>query len=505
VPRALAEVAARLQVVPPAGPPVQVTGMTLDSRAVQPGDLYAALPGARTHGAQFAADAAARGAVAVITDRAGRSTASACGLPVLVVDDPRARLGELAAWVYGEPAGGLVVVGVTGTNGKTTTAHLLDDVLRSAGRRTGLIGTVETRVGDSVLASVRTTPEAPEVQALLAVMRECGVQVCTMEVSSHALALGRVDGLVVDVAVFTNLSADHLDFHRDLADYFAVKASLFTPARSRRAVVCVDDPWGRRLAREASVPVTTVATASGAVADWRVGQRETTASGRGTQFTLIGPDGTELRLLSPLAGPFNVANCAVAAVVALVIGVPAGAVARGLAGAPGVPGRMERVPVAAADEPLAVVDYAHTPDAVATAVRAVRASVPGRVAVVLGAGGGRDPYKRSAMGRAAAQGADLVVVTDDNPRFEDPAGIRAAVLEGARRAAADSGAEVVEVADRRAAILRAVAGLGSGDAVLVAGKGHETGQEVAGVVHPFDDRAVLAEVLVAEASAREQA
>jgi UDP-N-acetylmuramoyl-L-alanyl-D-glutamate--2,6-diaminopimelate ligase len=485
---------------------VQVTGVTLSSRTVRPGDLYAALPGARTHGAEFAAQAADAGAVAVVTDAAGASRARASGLPVAVVDDPRAVLGGLAAWVYGEPGERLLTLGVTGTNGKTTTTCLLDAALRAAGRRTGLVGTVELRVGDERLPSTGTTPEAPDLHALLAVMVEHGVTVCSMEISSHALALHRVDGLVVDVAAFTNLSQDHLDFHSSMEEYFAAKASLFTPERARRGVVCVDDAWGERLAARATVPVVTVATRPGARADWRVTQEGTDA---GLPVARVaGPAGRELALRSPLPGRFNLANALVALAVLVEAGLDPERAADALAVAGPVPGRMERVgaPGVPPGAPLAVVDFAHSPDAVEQALAALR-TAPGtagpgqgrRVVVVLGAGGDRDRDKRPLMGGAAARGADVVVVTDDNPRSEDPAQIRAAVLAGAAAAAAGTGALVLEVPGRRDAIAEGVRQAWGGGVVLVAGKGHEQGQEIAGVVHPFDDRAALAAALAAAA------
>lgn len=496
--RTLADVCARLG-LPAAAPQggtaqVRVTGVTHDSRAVQPGDLYAALPGSRAHGADFAADVVGLGAVAVLTDEAGRERASASGLPVLVLEDPRHRLGALAAWIYGEPAADLLLVGTTGTNGKTTTSYLLEACLAAAGRRTGLIGTVETRVGEERVASVRTTPESTDLQALLAVMRERGADAVAMEVSSHALVLGRVDGLVFDVALFTNLTQDHLDFHGTLENYFQAKASLFTPGRSRVGVVDVDDPYGARLAREASVPVVTVSPSGEAEAEWRVVERTVEADGARTRFTLLHRSGRRVDAVAPLPGDFNVANTALAVVACAVADVDVEAAVRGLEGFAGVPGRLERV----GDQgdlggagPLAFVDYAHTPDAVDTVLRTLRQVVAGRLAVVLGAGGDRDRDKRPGMGAAAARWADLVVVTDDNPRSEDPATVRAAVLAGAREQAARSGARVLEVAGRREAVRTAVRGLGPGDAVVVAGKGHEQGQEVAGVVHPFDDREVL--------------
>jgi len=527
-----------------------VRGASLDSRAVRAGELYAALPGARAHGADFTAAAVAAGASCVLTDPEGARRAGSPGVPVVVVEDPRAVLGDLAARVHGTgvhagragedapgAGAGPVLLGVTGTNGKTTTAYLLEGALSALGRTTGLVGTVETRVAGEVLASTRTTPEATDLHALLARMARAGVEVAALEVSSHALALHRVDGVVVDVAAFTNLSQDHLDFHADLEDYFAVKASLFTPERARRGVVVVDDAWGRRLAATAGVPVVTVATAPGQRADWTA--QDLVAEETGTSFVLAGPGGRRLELRAPLPGAFNVANTALAAVVLLEAapllpgGTTAGAVAAALARAGAVPGRLEVVAppprtgtgtpgrAGAGDRlPRVLVDYAHTPDAVAAALAAVRPSTTGRLVVVLGAGGDRDRGKRGPMGVAAARHADVVVVTDDNPRSEDPARVRAAVLAGAtapgaapgpspvdpagRAAPRDPAAQVLEVADRAGAIRAALDAAGPGGTVLVAGKGHERGQEVAGVVHPFDDRdevrAALALAALAEAA-----
>ncbi|MBM7804790.1 UDP-N-acetylmuramoyl-L-alanyl-D-glutamate--2,6-diaminopimelate ligase [Geodermatophilus bullaregiensis] len=473
-------------------PATAVTGVTLASTEVRPGDLYAALPGARTHGARFATDAAARGAVAVLTDPAGREQAAATGLPVCVVDDPRDRLGDVAARVYGEPAARLPVIGITGTNGKTTTSYLVEAGLAAAGRATGLIGTVQSRTrgrdGTEVaLPSVRTTPEAPVLHALLATMAESGVDAVVMEVSSHALVQGRVGGVAFAAAGFTNLSQDHLDFHRDLEDYFRAKALLFD-GRAAREVVVVDDEHGRRLAGMLGRRAVTV-SAEGAAADWTA-TGVTTASDGGSAFTLTGPRGSRPARVR-LPGRFNVTNAVLAAALLDAIGVPVDAALEGIATTV-VPGRME--PVDAGQPFTAVVDYAHTPDAVATALAALRSATRGRLITVLGCGGDRDPGKRPAMGAAAALGSDLLVVTDDNPRSEDPAAIRAAMTAGVP---ADRRGAVEEVGDRRAAIARAVQLARPGDTVLVAGKGHETGQEVAGTVTPFDDRAVLREVLAA--------
>lgn len=500
--RSLADVADVLgTTVPDTVRDVVITGVCLDSRAVRPGDLYAALPGARTHGARFAGGAAQLGATAVLTDPAGAELAAASGLPAVVVPDPRARLGDLAAWVYGRPAGQMLMLGVTGTNGKTTTTFLLDGALRAAGRRSGLIGTVMTRILDEQVASVRTTPEAPDLAALMALMVRRGVQVCSMEVSSHAITLGRVDGLRFDVAGFTNLSQDHLDFHPTMEAYFAAKAELFTSARAAHGVICVDDAWGARLAARAGIPVTTFST-EGADADWKVTDARPYAVG--TDFVLTGPDGTSLDARCPIPGDFNVANTVLALLMLVVSGTAPADAARWLAAAPAVPGRMEQVGglvgPAASRRPLAVVDYAHSPDAVATALRALRPAATergGPLVVVLGAGGDRDRAKRPKMGAEAARHADVVVVTDDNPRSEVPATIRASVLEGARSVPDARARAVLEVGDRREAIETGVRLAGPAGIVLVAGKGHERGQDVAGVVHPFDDREVLAAVLVA--------
>jgi UDP-N-acetylmuramoyl-L-alanyl-D-glutamate--2,6-diaminopimelate ligase len=467
---------------------VEIRGVTLASNEVQRGDLYAALPGARTHGARFAADAAARGAVAVLTDPTGVDEARATGLPVCVVDDPRAVLGEVADRVYGSPSERLKVIGITGTNGKTTTAYLVESGLAAAGLGTGLIGTVQTRTRGAdgavtAFPSVRTTPEAPALHALLAAMAESGVSAVVMEVSSHALVMGRVGGVRFSAAGFTNLGRDHLDFHADLEDYFQAKAMLFD-GRAARELITVDDDAGRRLAGLRPAAGTVSITGPG---DWTATDIAP-APGGGSTFTLQGPGGSWPASVR-LPGRFNVANAVLAVALLDAVGVPAETALAGVAETV-VPGRME--PVDAGQPFVAVVDYAHTPDAVGTALTALRGSTSGRLITVLGCGGDRDPGKRPAMGAAAAAGSDVLVVTDDNPRSEDPAAIRAAMLAGARET---SGSEVLEVAGRRNAIAAAVELARPGDTLLVAGKGHETGQEVAGTVHPFDDREVLREVL----------
>jgi UDP-N-acetylmuramoyl-L-alanyl-D-glutamate--2,6-diaminopimelate ligase len=455
---------------------VLVTGCTHDSRAVRPGDLYAALPGAHAHGADFVEQARRAGAVAVLTDPAGAARVD--GLPVLVADAPRSVLGAVASWVHGDPSATLTVLGVTGTNGKTTTAFFVEAGLRAAGHRTGLLGTVLTRIGDEAVASERTTPEATDLHALFAVMRERGVTAVAMEVSSHALAYGRVDGVRFDTSVFTNLSQDHLDFHPDMEDYFRAKASLFTPGRSRRGVVNADDEAGRRLLASPHIPLIPYGEQSGLRAE------DVSLGPAGSAFTFHGP-GFAVPASVQVPGAFNVSNALGALACLVTAGVPVEAAVRGVAALPGVPGRMERVD---AGQPFsALVDYAHTPQAVASLLRTVRDVTAGRVIVVLGCGGDRDRGKRPLMGRAAVEGADVVVLTSDNPRGEDPLVILAEM---------EQPGALIEP-DRRAAILLAVAQARPGDAVVVAGKGHESGQEVDGVVTPFDDRVVLREALEA--------
>jgi UDP-N-acetylmuramoyl-L-alanyl-D-glutamate--2,6-diaminopimelate ligase len=467
-----------------------IGGVTLDSRAVQPGDLYVALPGARVHGAAFCDDAVAAGAVAVLTDADGRARAVSTGVPVFVVADPRARLGEVACWVYGDPSARLRLIGVTGTSGKTTSTYLLESGLRAAGHTTGLIGGVETRIGAERLPSSLTTPEAPDLQALFAVMAESGVSAAAMEVSSHSLALGRVAGTSFDVAVFTNLSQDHLDFHADMEDYFRAKAMLFVPPVT--GVVNVDDTYGRRLAATAPVPVTTFSAAGAQQADWRAVDVRSGADG--STFRVIGPGGVEADVSIGLAGVFNVAN-ALGALVALVeAGVGLDDAVAGLAACPGVPGRLDRVPSAGLDI-TAFVDYSHKPGAVEAVLRSLRPVTGGSLIIVLGCGGDRDRAKRPMMGAAAASLADVAILTSDNPRSEDPLAILAAMLDGVLSVPEAERARVIVEPDRAAAIWQAVSLASPGDVIVVAGKGHETGQYVGGAVLPFDDRKVTAEAL----------
>jgi UDP-N-acetylmuramoyl-L-alanyl-D-glutamate--2,6-diaminopimelate ligase len=468
-----------------------VTGVTLRSQDAQPGDLFAALPGASSHGGQHAADAVARGAVAVLTDADGLAHMGGdATVPVLVRSDPRSVLGGLAATVYGNPSRHLRVIGVTGTSGKTTTTYLVEAGLRAAARVAGLIGTVGIRIAGEDLPSKLTTPEAPDLQALLALMLEQNVDTVVMEVSSHALSLGRVDGVEFAVGGFTNLSRDHLDFHPTMEDYFDTKARLFAPGSPTAAaasVVCIDDEAGLAMADLAPDPVTISAT--GRAADWRI--EDIRSVERGAQeFVAVDPAGVHHGLRIGLPGRYNVANCLLAAALLDAVGVSPEQAAPGLRDAR-VPGRLE--PVERGQNFLALVDYAHKPGALRAVLETLRQQTAGRVAVVFGAGGNRDPGKREPMGQVAAELADLVVVTDDNPRDEDPATIRSSIVAGA----AGGPAQVVEIGDRREAIDHAVAWAHAGDVVLIAGKGHEKYQEIEGRVLPFDDVAVAREALEA--------
>ncbi|MFL6161206.1 MAG: UDP-N-acetylmuramoyl-L-alanyl-D-glutamate--2,6-diaminopimelate ligase [Jatrophihabitantaceae bacterium] len=483
-PQSLAALAALIGAEPVSGVVHGVTAATAD---VRPGDLFAALPSerGRGHGIEYLATALAAGATAVLTDQTGAERLAG-RLPALVVPTPRAALGPVAAQVYGHPSRRLSVLGVTGTSGKTTTTFLIQAGLRAAGWRTGVIGTVGVFLGERHLKLPFTTPEAPQLQALLAVMAEDGMRAVTMEVSSHALKMHRVAGTEFAVSAFTNLSQDHLDYHRDMADYFAAKAMLFD-GRARREVVMIDDEWGRQLHR----PHTVTVSATGAEAEWRAERIETAADGS-SRFLVRGPAGLAFPAGCRMPGRYNVANTVLACAVLGQLDLDLPAIAPALAAAQ-VPGRMQRVD---GDQRfLAVVDYSHKPAGVAGALQALRPLTPGRLIIVLGCGGDRDQAKRPVMGRVAAELADLLVVTDDNPRTEDPAAIRAAMLAGARAVPAAQAAEVREEGDRRQAIGLAISLAKPGDTVLVAGKGHETGQEVAGTMLAFDDVTVLREAL----------
>lgn len=490
-------------------PEREVTGVSHDSRAVRSGQLYAALPGSNVHGAKFAPDLIRAGVDAILTDSAGWDLITealggeeALGadrgpleteVTALIVENPRAVLGFVSAAVYGTTSSP-EVIGVTGTNGKTTTTYLVDGMLRALGHRTGVIGTVAILIAGDTVPSVRTTPEAPELHALFAKMRAAEVDTCAMEVSSHALSQHRVDGARFSVAGFTNLSQDHLDFHHTMEEYFAAKAQFFTRTFADRAVIVIEDEWGEKMTAAAEVPVRTLGRDDRS--QWRI---EHTPGE--SEFLLHADAEDPIALRSPLPGDFNVTNTALAAAMLLESGVPAAELsAIGRTFATSVPGRMEIIDVSgpqAAGQthpemlPRAIVDYSHTPDAIAKAIATLHADSD-ELIIVFGAGGDRDRGKRFGMGQAAAREADVIVLTDDNPRTEDPATIRAAIREGID-AEVDAGRarvkKIIEVPDRGAAIDEAITLADPASTVLIAGKGHETGQTVGTTVTEFDDRA----------------
>ncbi|NUS73834.1 MAG: UDP-N-acetylmuramoyl-L-alanyl-D-glutamate--2,6-diaminopimelate ligase [Corynebacteriales bacterium] len=468
-----------------ASPDVELLGIAQSSNLVQPGDLYVALPGARAHGADYAAHSVAAGARAILTDEVGAARIDAA-VPVLVTPEPRQLAGPVASWIYGNPSHAVKVVGITGTNGKTTVAYLLNAALAAAGHTTGLIGTVETRIAAHTIESSRTTPEAAELQGLLAYALEQGVDTVVMEASSHGFALGRLSGVRFATGVFTNLSVDHLDLHHTMEEYFAAKAMLFD-GRASQEIVNVDDEYGRRLLKDDTVTFGLRGhgqwRASGA--NWNDTRQE---------FLLHTPEGQTIAAAVGLPGLFNVANAIAAIAAAHSVGVPVRVAVQAIADSSGVPGRMERVSSLDASI-LGIVDYAHAPDGVQKALSALRPVTKGRLICVLGCGGDRDVSKRPLMGAAAVRGSDIFIATDDNPRSEPPAAIREAMLKGAWQIPESERAQVLEVDGRLAAIERAVQLARTGDTIAVLGKGHELGQEIAGVKHPFDDRKALTQAL----------
>lgn len=465
---------------------VEVSGITLSSRAAQPGDLYVGVPGRFVHGAQFAAAAADAGAVAVLTDVAGAPLAASSGLPVVVTNDARAALGDVSAWLYRTREYAATFFGVTGTNGKTSVVYILTALLGQLGVVTGLSSTAERRIGEMAVTSSLTTPEASELHGLIARMREEEVRAVAIEVSAQALSRHRIDGIVFDVVGFTNLSHDHLDDYTDMDEYFNAKRALFDPDRARRGVVTVDTHWGATLADECRIPVTTLSTDGVTDARWRMSViRE---SLREIEFRLEGPDGRALETTLPLLGSFMAANAALAIVMLVESGYDLEAIAHALDRDAGIkayiPGRGERI---SGDRgPTVFIDYGHTPDAFRKSLDSLRHVTPGRVIMVFGADGDRDRTKRGEMGAIAARGADAVVITDFHPRMEDPAEIRAALLCGAREAVPK--AELYEVADPRAAFRSALSLAGEGDVVLYAGPGHEDYQDVGGIHIPYSAR-----------------
>ncbi len=465
-------------VVSAGDPDVEVSGIAYRSDRVTDGDAFFCISGYAVDGHDFADEAVSRGAKALVVERILDHD-----VPQYVVSDTRAALAHASSRFLGQPSHSVDVIGITGTNGKTTTAYLVDSILKAAGRTTGIVGTVETRIGDQSRSSSRTTPESLDVQALLAEMREAGVDACVMEVSSHAIDLHRTDAIHFAVVAFTNLTQDHLDFHHTLAQYGSVKKRLFTDFIVGARVINVDDPFGMGISASVADPLTV-----GLARDAAVRATDVRLGVDGTDFTLVTPAG-DVAVKLPLAGAFNVSNALVAAGCALSLGIDLQAVANGLESAPQVPGRLERIDCG--QDFSVVVDYAHTPDSLEKATAAIRGVTDGRVIVVFGCGGDRDPDKRPLMGRAAGSAADHVVVTSDNPRSEDPVGIILQVEDGLRFV----GASYEVVVDRRAAIDAALSSALPGDSVLIAGKGHEDYQEFAEHRIHFDDREVARELL----------
>ena len=465
---------------------VEVTGVALSSAAVEPGDLYVGVPGRNAHGARFAAAAAESGAVAVLTDEEGAAIAADSGLPIIVTQDARAALGAVSAWIYRTDENTATLFGVTGTNGKTSVVYLLNAILGQLGVVSGLSSTAERRIGTTAISSKLTTPEASELHALLARMREEAVRAVAIEVSAQALTRHRVDGIVFDVVGFTNLSHDHLDDYTAMDDYFAAKLELFQPDRARRGVVTVDSDWGRTLVERSRIPVTTLSSSAGADAEWTMTVVDESVDH--TEFVLEGPDGRHLQTRVPLLGWYMAANAALAIVMLVESGYDLGAIAQALDRDGGIdafiPGRAERI--SGETGPVVFIDYGHSPDAFLSTLGALRKVTDGRIVMVFGADGDRDTTKRTDMGAIAARGSDAVVITDFHPRYEDPAAIRAALLEGARHAVPDL--ELYEVPDPRAAFRKALSLAGEGDVVLYAGPGHEDYQEVAGERIPYSAR-----------------
>jgi UDP-N-acetylmuramoyl-L-alanyl-D-glutamate--2,6-diaminopimelate ligase len=467
------------QVIPgaPAGArEVEVSDLTYDNRAAVPGTLFFCVPGFTRDGHEFAADAIARGAVALVVERP-----LGLGVPEIAVGSVRAAMASAAARFFEDPTATLEVVGVTGTNGKTTTAFIVRELLEADNRRTGLLGTVKSVIGGVEHTVERTTPEAIDLQRTFRRMLEAGDVACAMEVSSHALELHRADGIHFAAAIFTNLTQDHLDFHPTMEDYFVAKRRLLVEADPRLAVVNADDPYGARLAAELDDPIT---FALDSRADYRVLDVETGLTG--SRFTVQTPAG-RIELRSPLRGRFNVYNVLGALAAARSLGVSAETCVGAIGTAGQVPGRFE--PVDEGQEFAVLVDYAHTPDSLENVLLAARALTGGRLHVVFGCGGDRDRGKRPQMGEIASRLADRVIVTSDNPRSENPEAIIKEILAGSR-------SDVRSLVDRREAITEAIAGCGPGDVVVIAGKGHEQGQEFAGGRKvPFDDVTVARKVL----------
>lgn len=461
------------------------TGVTSADSEVLEGDLFLAYPGTRTHGAQFAAQAIAQGARAILTDAQGAQIAA--GLPTIVVSDARIAGALVSAHLYGKPMQEMVSIGITGTNGKTTVSTLLYQLFEKAGRESGLIGTVETRIGRERVPSARTTPEADGLQALAATMSERHLRHLVMEVSSHAMVMKRMYGSHFSIVGFTNLTQDHLDFHHDMESYFAAKASLFTLEYADQAFINVDDPYGLRLFNQCPIPAVSLSRHD-TKATWHY--TSITPTSRGTSFSVRGSGGILIESSTPLRGDFNLDNLLLTLAIAVECGIDPLDCAAIVPHLYGAPGRMEAIECG--QDFAALVDYAHTPDAVSSVLATAREFTSGKVIALLGCGGDRDSSKRPLMGQALADGSSIAVFTSDNPRSEDPKKI---LDEMTSTLVIAEPSKII--ADRKAAIEYAVSLCQAGDTLLLLGKGHENGQEISGMKIDFDDRIVLAEVLEA--------
>ena len=477
---------------------VEISGVSLSTADIYPGDLYVGIQGANSHGASWAPVAKEGGAVAILTDEAGAEIAAETGLPIVLVDSPRAALGEISAWVYRTAEHPPLLFGTTGTNGKTSTSYLLEGIPKQLGLVTGLSSTAERHIGDLTVVSRLTTPEASEMHALLARMRESEVRAVAIEVSAQALSRNRVDGIVFDVVSFANLSHDHLDDYADMEEYFQAKLALFTPERGKRGVVSLDTAWGQRVVEESRIPVTTISATPGVDAEWTVEVIAEQAAY--TEFTLTGPQGRSLTTRVPLIGWHMAANGALAIVMLVEAGFELEAIGHALEPSESnpeggidafLPGRTERV--SGDHGPAVFVDFGHSPDAFLKALDAVRTVTTGKVIMVFGADGDRDTSKRHDMAKVAVEGSDILVITDHHPRFEDPASIRATLLEGA--ALANTGKEVLEVSPPEKAIRVAVSLAGEGDSILWAGPGHQDYRDIQGVRTPYSARDEAREAL----------
>lgn len=464
---------------------VEISGVTVRTSEVQPGDLFVGLAGEHSHGASYAGDAKERGAAAVLTDAAGAELAAECGLPVITVDSPRAALGDISAWVYQTNDRPPLLFGITGTNGKTSTAYLLEAILKQLGLVTGLSSTAERHIGDLSVVSRLTTPEASELHALLARMRESEVRAVAVEVSAQALSRNRVDGVMFDVVAFTNLSHDHLDDYADMDEYFLAKLALFEPERGKRGVVSLDTAWGRKVVEGSHIPVTTVSAIPGTVGEWNVEILEELAEH--TAFRLTGPENRSLETTVPVIGWHMAANAGLAIVMLVESGFELEAIGHAIADGIDayLPGRTERV--SGNSGPTVYVDFGHSPDAFLNTLTAVRNVTTGKVIMVVGADGDRDATKREEMGRVSSEYSDILVITDHHPRFENAESIRRMLIDGA--ALAEHQAELHEVSPPEHAIRHAVTLASEGDSILWAGPGHQDYRDIEGVRTPYSARA----------------